>query len=160
MKKVHKQFCNYVLGVNSKSSNLGVLSELGQFPLLLSVITGSLNFWLHIIGSDGESLLSKEYIEQINTTNNKSGWIQFIKSVLIDLGFCHIWLYQSTFNSSALLNAVKNKLKDRFISFGEKRMASNTGMARLQTYTLFKQKFRTLFRIYTRQTNQEVFMFA
>ena len=57
------------------------------------------------------------------------------------LGFSHVWNNQFTFNASALLVAVKNKLKERFVLFWGKRLSSEEGMKKLQTYKLLKQKF-------------------
>ena len=47
--KIFIRFSKFVLGVHSKASNFGVLSELGQFPLIISVITSCINFWLHTV---------------------------------------------------------------------------------------------------------------
>ena len=59
--------------------------------------------------------------------------------MLYDLGFSHVWNNQCTFNASALLFAIKNKLKERFISFWRNRLLSEEG--KLRTYKLFKQCF-------------------
>ena len=42
--KIFTRFSKYVLGVHSKSSNFAVYSELGQFPLIISVIASCINF--------------------------------------------------------------------------------------------------------------------
>ena len=64
----------------------------------------------------------------MNGSNDKCAWLQFIKSILYDLGFSHVWNNQFTFNASALLVAVKNKLKERFALFWRKRLSSEEGM--------------------------------
>ncbi|MCU7801431.1 MAG: hypothetical protein KZQ70_15200, partial [gamma proteobacterium symbiont of Lucinoma myriamae] len=113
--KIYMRFCKHVLGVHSKASNFAVISELGQFPLIISTITSCINFWLHTIQSNTDSLLQKAYQEQVNFSINNSIWLQFVKSLLYDLGFSHVWNNQCTFNASALLFSIKNKLKERFI---------------------------------------------
>lgn len=60
---------------------------------------------------------------------------------MYDLGFSHVWNNQCTFNASALLFSIKNKLKERFISFWKKRLSSEEGMKKLRTYKLLKQNF-------------------
>ena len=140
--KTYMRFCKYVLGVNSKACNFAVISELGQFPLIISIITNCINFWLHTIQSNSDSLLQKAYQEQVNSSNNNNNmWLQFVKSLLYDLGFSHVWNNHSTFNTSALLFSVKNKLKERFIAFWKKRLSSEEGMKKLRTYKLIKQTF-------------------
>ena len=69
--KIHAKFCKYVLGVHYKACNFAAFSELGQFPLLVSIITGCLNFWMHILQSGSESLISKAYIEQFISSSDK-----------------------------------------------------------------------------------------
>lgn len=139
--KIYMRFCKHVLGVHSKASNFAVISELGQFPLIISTITSCINFWLHTIQSNTDSLLQKAYQEQVNSSINNSIWLQFVKSLLYDLGFSHVWNNQCTFNASALLFSIKNKLKERFISFWKKRLSSEEGMKKLRTYKLLKQNF-------------------
>ena len=50
--KIFTRFSKYVLGVHSKASNFAVFSELGQFPLIISIIVSCINFWLHTIQSN------------------------------------------------------------------------------------------------------------
>ena len=62
--KIYTRFCKYVLGVHSRSSNFAVYSELGQIPLVISIISSSINFWLHTISSNSDSLLFKAYLNK------------------------------------------------------------------------------------------------
>lgn len=139
--KIHAKFCKYVLGVHSKACNFAVFSELGQFPSLVTTITGCINFWMHILQSGSETLISKAYIEQYNSSNDKCPWVQFVKNILQDLGFSHVWYNHSTFNSCSLLASIKNKLKERFVSFWKKRMLGDETKKKLRTYRLLKQDF-------------------
>ena len=130
--KIHTRFCKYVLGV---------FSELGQFPLIITSITSCLNFWMHIIQSSKKSLISKAYLEQLTSKNDKFLWIQFIKNILQDLGFSHVWNNHCTFNTHALLTVIKNKLKERFVTFWKNRMLNDESMKKLRTYKVLKQNF-------------------
>ena len=134
---IYMRFCKNVLGVHSNACNFAVISELGQFPLIFSILTSCVNFWLHIIQSNTDSLLQKAYQEQMNGSNDKSIWLQFVKSLLYDLGFSHVWNNQYTFNASVLLSSVKNKLKERFVSFWKKRLSSEEGMKKKRTITSY-----------------------
>ena len=68
--KVNIRFCKYVLGVNSKACNFAVISELGQFPMLIYILISCINFWLHTIQSNKDSLISKAYQEQMNDSRD------------------------------------------------------------------------------------------
>ena len=139
--KIHTRFCKYVLGVYSKACNFAEFSELGQFPLIITSITRCLNFWMHIIQPSSESLISKAYLEQLTSKNDKFLWIQFVKNILQDLGFSHVWNNHCIFDTHALLTVIKNKLKERFVTFWKKRMLYDESMKKLRTYKLLKQNF-------------------
>ena len=139
--RTYIRFCKYVLGVHSKACNFTIISELGQLPLIISSLTNCVNFWLHTIQSNTDSLLQKAYQEQMNGSNDKSIWLQSYKSLLYYLGFYHVWNNQYTFNASAILSSVKNKLKERFVSFWKKHLSSEEGMKKIRTYKLLKQNF-------------------
>ena len=70
-------FTKFVLGVHSKASNFAVLSELGQYPLVLSALVSCMNFWLHFVQSNDNSLVNKAYREQCNNSNSQ--WLSFVK---------------------------------------------------------------------------------
>ena len=54
--KIFIRFSKFVLGVISKASNFAVLSELGQYPLIISAIVGCINFLLRAMQSSSNSL--------------------------------------------------------------------------------------------------------
>ena len=73
----------------------------------------------------------------MNGSKDKSIWLQFVISLLYDLGFSHVWNNQYTFNASALLYSVKNKLKERFVSFWKMRLSSEEGMKEKYKFMLY-----------------------
>ena len=79
--KIFTRFSKFVLGVHSKASNFAVLSELGQYPLVLSPLVSCINFWLHIVQSNDNSLVYKAYREQCNNSNSQ--WLSFVKKTFM-----------------------------------------------------------------------------
>ena len=75
--KIFTRFSKFVLGVHSKASNFAVLSELGQYPLVLLALVSCINFWLHIVQSNDNSIVNKAYREQCNNSNSQ--WLSFVK---------------------------------------------------------------------------------
>ena len=61
-----------------------------------------------------------------------SPWLNFVKNVLCELGFSHVWENHSTFNSASLLLCIKNKLKERYEQFWEKHIKSDDKMAKIK----------------------------
>ena len=96
---------------------------------------------MHIIQSSSESLTLKAYLEQLNSTNDKFLWIQFIKNILQYLDLTHVWNNHCTFDSHALLTVLKNTLIERFVIFWKRRMLSDETMKMFCTYKVSKQNF-------------------
>ena len=105
-----------------------------ELPLIVTLLTSCVNFGVHIIQSNSNSLISKAYTEQLNANIDSSRWLQIVRYLQQDLGFSHVWNNQSTFNSIALLTAIKHKLRERFILFWEKRLTEEEGVKKLRTY--------------------------
>ena len=112
-----------------------MFSELGKFPLIISVIARCIKFWLHVVKSSDKSLSSKAYLEQFRCcccfflsffyfffggggARGKGG--QICKTVLTELGFTDVWENQVSFHSLALISCIKNKLKERYLFFLQK----------------------------------------
>ena len=103
----------FILGVPSKASNFAVLSELGQYPLVISALVSCINFWLHVLQcqSSDKSLINKAYLAQCNNSNRQ--WLSFVKNLLCDLGFSHVWENHCTFNSASLLLCIKKQIEGK-----------------------------------------------
>jgi hypothetical protein len=43
LENIHKKFCKYVLEVNKRTTNIGVMGELGRYPLMLEVLLNMLS---------------------------------------------------------------------------------------------------------------------
>jgi hypothetical protein len=54
--KLNIRFCKYLLGVNKKSTNIVVLSELGRYPIYLKLITQVPSYW-HMLENEPSNLL-------------------------------------------------------------------------------------------------------
>ena len=60
--KLNIKFCKNLLGVNKKSTNIAVLSELGRYPIYLKLITQVLSYW-HMLENEPSNLLKSAYEE-------------------------------------------------------------------------------------------------
>ena len=74
------QFCKHILGVNRKSINNAVMSELGVYPLELEIATkiNMISFYLYIKGT-GNILLSKSLLEVKELNTN---WMKDLNDLL------------------------------------------------------------------------------
>jgi hypothetical protein len=76
--KSHFKYLKYILGVNKKSTNLAVLSELGRYPLYFSVVLSMLTYWFRIDKMES-GLLSDAYIaNQSMVSDNTECWLPLL----------------------------------------------------------------------------------
>ena len=61
--KKKKKIAIFVLGVHKSATNIAVLSELGLFPLSLCTIKVTINYWLHLLSANANSLIYHSYQE-------------------------------------------------------------------------------------------------
>jgi exonuclease III len=57
--KLHTKFCKRVLMVGVHTTNMGVLAELGRFPLSYNMLSRSIKFYLKVLSAQDNSLLAK-----------------------------------------------------------------------------------------------------
>ena len=102
IEKAHMKFMKYYLGVNTKSSNLAVLSEYGRFPLYFSIIIAMVKY-LHRLENQKEGLLYQAYLcSKALHSNKTNSWYSCTSYILSKLEINNL-------NISAKLNKNKNK---------------------------------------------------
>ena len=77
--KIHLHFLKWVLGVHSKSSNVGVWGDSGRYPLIFECIKLSLNYYNRLNDLNDESLVFSALREQKSMNLN---WYKNIKCLL------------------------------------------------------------------------------
>jgi hypothetical protein len=109
----------FVLAVHKSATNIAVLLELGLFPLSLCTIKATINYWLHLLSTNANSLIYYSYQEN---TLRKDGLCSKIKLLLAEIGFTHVWVNQCTFSKSKLLHSlsITGKLEERYINHWKK----------------------------------------
>lgn len=140
--KIQLKFSKFILGVHKSASNLAVLGELGFYPLAINALKSSVEYWFHLLKAKNSDLIARAYHE--NSSLGDSLYNKF-KTFLELIGFEHIWDNQGTFSKRNTLNAIFNKLKDRFHSYWSKMLFNdekNVGGNKLRTYRKFKNDFK------------------
>lgn len=73
------QFCKFLLGLNKKSTNIAVLSELGRLPMFCLIIIAVFSFWHRLEKMPETSLLYCAYTESVNLCNiNVNSWYKTV----------------------------------------------------------------------------------
>ena len=90
--KVHLSFIHFCLGVHKKSTNIAVLSELGEYPLTLKIFNTMCKNWLRVVHMNPDSLLYDCFLCNVeNIHTGKLQWLIGIRDTLCNLGFQTIW---------------------------------------------------------------------
>ena len=138
--KLNIKFCKFVLGVNKRTTNMGVVSELGRFPLFTSLITALFLYW-HRLENKPSNIMRCAYEECKNLHNNKiHSWystIQFITIKLkINLTLCKSW------SEHKLKVFIKNSLRENFLQHWEECKAKGLDSGKLTLFYKLKDCFR------------------
>jgi hypothetical protein len=130
---VHINFCRSLLGVHKRTMKVPVLAELGRYPNFLNNVGQVIMFWVHILESREDSYLRQAYDDMLLMDScNKVPWIHFVKTMLFNIGFSHVWKNQGTLNMKRLRYAILNKLQEEYIQFW--RNTKNGTSSRLSFY--------------------------
>ena len=87
----NKQQCNFtsikisksILGVPKHTSNIGALSELGIYPLSVTILTNIFKFYSRLFTLDQDRILYSAYLEDLKL--QASSWTTNIENLLIHL---------------------------------------------------------------------------
>ena len=132
LNKVIIGFLRQLLGVNKKTTNIGVLAETGKYPIAIKIFDQIIRYWLRL--NDSDNMLLKETRELNNKLYNKNK-------------LC--WQKTATFITKAanidikdvtLRRSVKQNLKKSF-DFWWKSQANPTGVNKLDFYYQHKKTF-------------------
>lgn len=136
IEKLHMKFCKRILGVRKHTSNMGVYSELGQYPMYISQIVQSLRFYKHIQHADN-TLLSEFWHHYDIKTMPKSNYKTFINQISTQLDI-------NIESQPKNCIKVKHKLRANFENFWRQKINFNCKKCpnKLRTYARVKSHFK------------------
>ena len=91
---VHMKFLKQLLGVQTQTSNVGVLLETGRVPLLTYAIKNSIKNWFRIDILNECNTLTKLSFQ--NIVNNDFEWYKNIKKIIESIGLGNILMGDAT----------------------------------------------------------------
>ena len=117
IEKVHLQFCKKLLGVKRTTQNDFVYGELGRVNYQTTRLLNIIKYWLKILHSQEDKYITKIYhmLKDDCEMHNYVNWCYFLKDVLGQLGFYHVWISQTVGDCKHFLMSVKQRLSDQFV---------------------------------------------
>ena len=95
MDKICNKFLKLLLPVRKTTPSYLLYGELGRYPVHISVKLRMIAFWFRLLTGKQSKLSLLVYSLLLNDMNNyvyNHKWIVFVKSILDDAGYTHIWI--------------------------------------------------------------------
>ena len=146
LERVQLKFLKYILNVRKSTPSCIIYGETGVTPIKIDIHTRMISYWSKIVSQDQNKLSYNVYQVMLSLFNNsrpdtvkkKFGWLECIKSILVNCGNINIWQQHNFPNSKWLKASVGQKLKDLFINEWYNTIETSRSCT---TYRLFKEKF-------------------
>ena len=137
--KLHIKLCRCILGVNNKTSNVGIYGELGRYPMYIDIVQQCRRYSIHLENNKENVLLQKIYqtFKKFNTPQTRSPNIYNFNKTISKL--C---------NLDDLSKVTKPSCKRRYREYWECHVhteyaKSKVGHNKLRSYNKFKKIFKT-----------------
>ena len=137
--KVVLSFLRQILGVNKKSTNIAIMSEVGKYPICIRMYEQILKYWIRVSTSDN-ILLHESY--KTNMENYKQGnqcWTKIVEFLRKTMAVTIMPTTDKKENTT-LIKLFKAKLRTHFNTWW-KNQAVPTGTSKLDFFYQFKKSF-------------------
>ena len=127
--KFVNKFYRTLLGVKRHCSNVGVLAELGRYPIDVNIAKAMLKYWIRVATLPTSRLASHCYWTLFEQPNVKDNWFDSIKTLINSTGQYFIWNNQVSFFRSNEINIKRNKnyilktIQDLYVQFSHEKMS-------------------------------------
>lgn len=138
------KFLKSILNMKSSTPNFMVYGETGVYPVYIDVYCRVISYWATLIHSPPEKLSFMVYrtayslFMYSNASLSRFKWFQSVKQILYNCGLSGIWDSHSFPNKKWLVCAVRQKLKDSFITNWFSQIENSSSSI---NYRIFKVNF-------------------
>lgn len=144
--KPHLKLCKILLGVNQKASNHASRSELGRYPIMITIIANILCYRARLEKDKSTSILKETFNDDtMIASKDKTNWYSCTEEILRYLNLDRTFLCR--YSSKTIRKRVIHKLKQSYDSyfrssiFNDHRKDANENN-KLRTFRLFKQNIK------------------
>ena len=140
---VQVKFCKRVLGVNDRTSNLGVVSELGRYPTVIGVIEKIIKFWDHLRVTESPILQAALQSNMNLDASGKRVWFSCLKKCLNFCGNDHILYTCDYLEVKHRINKTKHVIRSIASSYWSESMSNlkQSESSKMNLYTCTKTRF-------------------
>lgn len=139
---VHKKLCKYLLEVNKRATTIGVMGELGRFPIMIEVILNMLSYYARLYFSDNELLTQAFFASEQLSKDKKSSWFSCIKVIIDFMGIPEGKLFiNEKINKRLVLKTLHEKYKKSWHEQLFRDYPNQDHGNKLRTFRTFKTYF-------------------
>ena len=112
---LNQKICRMILGVHKKSSRLGIIGELGRFPLFVKGLCHVLKYYAHICQVEGNGSLIGHAVREMKSSSNPSikTWFGRVEKIKTNLNIKY-----SQFSKIELIGEqIKKQIRSKFERF-------------------------------------------
>ena len=135
IEKLHNMICKQILGVQTQTTNIGVLLELGRIPLEISAKKLAVKKWERISKQQANDLLLASYNDALV---EDLPWISSIKNILETKGMFNYFINSYETKPFFVNKKLFQTLSDEFHQNAFESIRSDN--SKLRTYACFKTK--------------------
>ena len=140
MEKICNKFLKLLLPVRKTAPSYLLYGELGRFPVHISVKLRMIAFWFRLLTgkqSNLSLLVNNLLLNDMNNHVYNNKWLLFVKSILDDAGYTHIWISQCDGITSAAVfkKYINARLTDQYL---QSWYAYIDNSSKASNYKLFK----------------------
>jgi hypothetical protein len=142
VENLNTKLCNHLLGVGKKTTHAAIKGELGRFPLLITIVTNTLRYWMRTCSLSPDGIVKKSYLDNlINSCDTKTSWSDSIFRLLSYFDMEQIWESQGEINGTTYIQSFKKTMESKYAELWLNYINRNDSPNKLRTYSTFKKQF-------------------
>ena len=145
--QVQNKLCRYALKVGKNTSNLATRSELGRYPLIITIAALTVKYWAKLLQTPNK-LAYQAYQENIQMDERgQNTWVTVLRAILNRCNLYHLWESQTVRKPDEVVKVVTTTLRHQYEHVFFAKLNSTTGTKpntgnKLRTYAKIKNQYQ------------------
>jgi hypothetical protein len=133
--------------VKKQTSTLGVLGDLGQYPINLEMQIKTIKYWIRVVNLPNEHIVKQMYNSQMQLHNlGHRTWITDVKNLLEKAELSHLWEIEKP--EVNLSKHIKKHMELLYRNLWTSEVNNSTVNPKLRLYKLTKETFEPELYLY------------
>jgi hypothetical protein len=127
--------------VKQQTSTLGILGELGQFPLKIQMLTRTIKYWIRLVNLPDNSIIKQMYQSQLDLHNiGHHTWVTDIQQILHEWELSELW--EEGKPSPRLAKFIRGHMESVYHSYWTSEINNSNKNPKLRLYKAIKNELK------------------